>query len=366
MIPERNEYNLSHKSVSTLKLGRLQTITRLAVLPADTFMGKVGILARVSPFERVLLADLTYDIYAFFQPWRDYYEGFDLSTTNRWKRFILDQGRTGNSSLSTFVDSNSSDRRYPYLQISGGSFRKDIPWTYYRMLETAFEHPDVGAHLMLNQPNAPYVKNMPKTGRDADTEASVDPFSVVTPDKPTRWWGERVMKPRTLYTSLRKFRLGVRPQKALTVSAGKVTVDLATLGFEGMKARRLTQQNVVNRRANLQTFLNSVYGVAPRDWNSAIPELLAHQRGKARVSDVISQGDDRLGQKVSHAVAYLELDIPPVSSLNTVGFGSSLFSAQSLSFVTRVIVLTTKLAMVSFSLTLSFSAKVRMLSLVLI
>ena len=70
MIPERNEYNLSHKSVSTLKLGRLQTITRLAVLPADTFMGKVAILARVSPFERVLLADLTYDIYAFYQPWR--------------------------------------------------------------------------------------------------------------------------------------------------------------------------------------------------------------------------------------------------------------------------------------------------------
>lgn len=305
MIPERYGYDLSHKSVIPLNIGRLGSIARLAVLPADSFSGQVNVVARVSPMHRYLLTDLTYDIYWFFTPWRDYYEGKDLNSANAWKRFILSQGRNaGTSGLQRFLFNNDADRRYPYLMIGGGAFRHDIPWSYDRMYECFFEHPDISAHNMFGSPSAPLVKNYPKTGRDADTEASITP--VLDTDKDLRWYGRRIMKLRTFETSLRQFKLSSSPTYAIQGNQ----IDLARLGYEGQKERRVAQQNLQNRRANLQSFMSQVFGVAPRDWNSAIPELLASERATARVSDVISQGDDRLGQKVSHAVAYFELRLP--------------------------------------------------------
>ena len=138
MIPERTEYNLQHKSVVALKMGRLQTVSRLPVIPGDTFMGKIGILSRLSPFKKVLLADLQYDAYTFYCPMRDYYEGLGLDSVNVWRRFILDQGRTTN--LGAYL--NTTAQRRPFLKLTQGTYRRDIPRSYYRFHEGFFEDPD--------------------------------------------------------------------------------------------------------------------------------------------------------------------------------------------------------------------------------
>ena len=309
MIPERTEYNLKHKSVVALKMGRLQTVSRLPVIPGDTFMGKIGILSRLSPFKKVLLADLQYDAYTFYCPMRDYYEGLGLDSVNVWRRFILDQGRTTN--LNAYL--NSTDQRRPFLKLTQGTYRRDIPWSYYRFHEGFFEDPDFNAARLFGSNAAPLVKKCKKTGRDSFTESSLDPNlgTSAGEENPVAWYGEKVSKLKTIYTSLRKEPLGDKPTASLEVSSGNVELDMTRLGYEAQKNRRETIQNTYNRRANLQSFYQSVYGTKPRDWNDAFPELVAHQRANARISDVISQGDERLGEKVSHGVAYFELNMPP-------------------------------------------------------
>lgn len=95
----RNSYDLSHYAHVMGRLGRLQTITCLPVLPGDSVEMNISGLIRFTPMRRETVQETQVDICAFYVPSRHVYptlptmlrEGYDTSTTLTGVALTLEQ-----------------------------------------------------------------------------------------------------------------------------------------------------------------------------------------------------------------------------------------------------------------------------------
>ena len=314
MLPERSLYDWTFRYPHALAMGRLKVFYRDNLLPGDGLSCNTSFFVRLRDFRFFQLTPIRFDVFWFWEPLRDYYAGKNITVSGgKWQEFLLDQGRSGASSLGSYLfDAPSGDDHYAYLQWLGGRMRHDVPWVYDRFYEHFIRPVDENSDKLFDRPNAPYVKLYPLTGRDAETSTSTTP--ALPSDDYTREYGRKVPKPPGLLgpNSLRRVPLGVDPVASLTVDSGSVQVNLSDLGFAGNQALRQANQQTYNRRASVSSFLNSVYGVGPRDISHAYPILLAHETVHSDIFDVIGTAGDEHGRKISVGAGTFQVGFPEV------------------------------------------------------
>ena len=91
---KRTKYDLSHLSLQTYKIGRLQTLSQIPVMANDSIKLHMGIIVRQAALRREIVADPIVDIFAFFVPHRHIYD--------QWIEFIR-QGVDETINLPTFT-----------------------------------------------------------------------------------------------------------------------------------------------------------------------------------------------------------------------------------------------------------------------
>lgn len=76
-MKKRTHYNLTHQVATMGFIGHLTPFLMMNVNPGDTFSGRIGLLARLSPLKRPLLQDLYVDQYVFYVPNRLLWSGWE-------------------------------------------------------------------------------------------------------------------------------------------------------------------------------------------------------------------------------------------------------------------------------------------------
>ena len=131
---ERNTFDLSHFSVQLGRIGRLQTLTRIPVLPGDSMSVSVAGVWKMSPLRRDLVLDAKVDLFAFYVPHRHIY---DEGSQETWSDFI----RSGNDESISFTTVNNN-RILPYLVCNHrGDIPRYVPAGYNRIWNRYFRPP---------------------------------------------------------------------------------------------------------------------------------------------------------------------------------------------------------------------------------
>ena len=138
---ERNLYDLSHFSVQMGRVGCLQTLTRLPVLPGDSISAQIAGVWKLPPLRRDLVLDAKVDLFAFYVPHRHIY---DEGTNTRWSDFI----RSGNDESISFP-TVSNNRKLGYLVCNHrGNIPLYIPAGYNRIWNRYFRAPTAESDIL--------------------------------------------------------------------------------------------------------------------------------------------------------------------------------------------------------------------------
>lgn len=180
---DRYPYDLSHYSLITGQMGRLQTVACIPVVAGDSFDVNVEGLLRLSPLRRPLVVDVRVDHFAFYVPHRHVYgddwitfmkEGWNEGVTFSGINTALAGGRT------CHLFGTTASGVVPEWQVVG----------YNQIYNRYFIHPTVTAEIAENNvPSdnatraygrvAPHLKTLHTTGvgnkiTAADHEVDVD------------------------------------------------------------------------------------------------------------------------------------------------------------------------------------------------
>ena len=127
---KRNLFDLSHFAIQLGRIGRLQTLARIPVLPGDSISAEIAGVWKLPPLRRDLTLDAKVQLFAFYVPYRHIY-GDD------WLDFI----REGNDENVVFSQVNNN-RILPYLVCNHrGTIPRYIPAGYNRIWNRYFRTP---------------------------------------------------------------------------------------------------------------------------------------------------------------------------------------------------------------------------------
>ena len=127
---KRNLFDLSHFAIQLGRIGRLQTLARIPVLPGDSISAEIAGVWKLPPLRRDLTLDAKVQLFAFYVPYRHIY-GDD------WLDFI----REGNDENVVFSQVNNN-RILPYLVCNHrGTIPRYIPAGYNRIWNRYFRPP---------------------------------------------------------------------------------------------------------------------------------------------------------------------------------------------------------------------------------
>ena len=191
-IIERNWYDLSHYSLMTGDIGRLQTLTNIPIIAGDSFDFEIESVFRLAPLRRDLVLDAKVDLYAFYVPYRHIYG-------DNWIDFIK-QGIDEAITFSTITPSRDN-WHWGGPRLTSGSARPLWIYKGYNQIWNRYFRPPTDTTNELTVASAESVagdatpqsdaygypvarlKTVPTTGVDITSDASDRRVSLVDTDK---------------------------------------------------------------------------------------------------------------------------------------------------------------------------------------
>ena len=241
---------MHHTTVNRGLIGGLIPFMRLEVEPGSTWSGKCGLLIRLSPLQRALLADVYVDTYIFYVPHR--------LVWSEWTDFLAE-------GPSTWV---TSPRTVPVV-----TYTHDALWYDEPNLEQKSAFPVYSYNLIFNEffrdPDFPAVSPTAKSST-AD---------MCWPVSPKRHWINQI-----------RDNLEVENPATVDTSGATVTVEeiLRSVAEQKDKMKKATYGS------RYVDILRS-YGVKI-DYNMLQrPEMVAHSHGQLNITDVVASDAANLG-----------------------------------------------------------------------
>jgi hypothetical protein len=148
-----NDFSLKHRSMRTGGIGRLQCLTYIPVLPGDLIEISMKSLFRLSALRRFLITDAVIDIFAFYQPYRHFYDQDFID-------FIKD-GRDETYTFPTYT-TTSPQHYLPYI-VNGNTIPQHLLGGYNRIWNEYFRLPSDTASILAD--NAQILEATDSEGR---------------------------------------------------------------------------------------------------------------------------------------------------------------------------------------------------------
>ena len=110
----REQVSLNHKVIQLIKLGRLQTVTRIPTLPGDSLNGHINVFIRFNPLRRPIPFDCRVQMFCFWNPYRwTYPQWYGNAFMNRDFSSANVTTITPKVPLPVFLLNNPPDRKIP-------------------------------------------------------------------------------------------------------------------------------------------------------------------------------------------------------------------------------------------------------------
>lgn len=275
-MPNRSQFDLSHFIFQSGKVGRLQTLSVLPVLPGDSISINLNANTRLASLRRSLIVDASCDLFAFYIPHRHVYPG--RGEDNLWLKMIREGVTTTVTLPSTTLNDvygclgqRAMSGAYPKWRVDG----------YQRIWNRYFKHPTDDEDNLFYQP-------------------SLD----------DRRFGQICCHDKVVWTT------GLDPSKSKSlghdvykpaVAESKASIDLWKLAEQHTVFNNLSQRDFFSTR--YRDIIQSVYGSDVNHDVEEIPTLLGRSRNYLMGFDIDGTADANFGQTSSKAFGNTNLGI---------------------------------------------------------
>ena len=275
----RQRYDLSHKVMQALKIGRLQTVARIPTVPGDSLSLSVNAFIRLNQLRRPVPFDLRCDLFAFWLPLRWTYTALKEMIT------------TGDNPATSFTTATMEEGVRACSLLANGLVLSQLPRhirdDYIRIWNHYFRNP--------SDPELTYV--------DATYGAT---------QTDNEWYGLPCGAMKTMPTAL---RYNYDPLQDHLIS----TADMpASEGHYEIDVRQVPQQLAKWREEMFREWTGkrfeevheNLWGVAPPSDAAQVPISLGRSERWFSSTDVNGTAGDDLGKVVGKSVTAARLRCP--------------------------------------------------------
>ena len=288
-MPSRNSFDLSHFCFQAGKIGRLQTLSVIPVLPGDSISININGNTRLAGLRRSLITDAAMDLFAFYVPHRHVYPG--RGEDNLWLKLIR-EGVTSDVTLPT-TTLNKTYQCLGQREISGvvPKWRVD---PYDRIYNRYFKHPtDEDFSLFGASSNFGPKPSPEPTPQGAMSDS--DRYGLACCHDKLVWT-----------TGLDPARSKSKGHDTFDPGSSS-TIDLWKFAEQHTVFNNLSQRDFFSTR--YRDIIQSVYGSDINHDVEEIPVLLGRKRGYLSGFDIDGTSDGNFGQTSSKAFGNTNLNI---------------------------------------------------------
>lgn len=288
----RSLWDLSHKVIQLLRVGRLQTIMRIPVLAGDSLSGSVSAFIRMNNLRRAVPFDLRADIWGFFVPYRFEYE--NLHDTLQAER----------DATSTEVPSLTLADHIPAVLVNGAATQtipKHLVTDYLRVWAHYFRDPHDG-----NDPDA--VPADTTLNRAYQTGAGTDDDPHVFHPEPR--FGVRIGALKTFHSAMMQKppRTESIPIDVVDASANSYALNVTKIPGAMAQWRQDTVQDWT--AARFEDLHKALFGVSPPVELEKVPDYLGCSKRWLSSIDIDGTAGAELGDVVGKLTGAVTWKLP--------------------------------------------------------
>ena len=281
-VAGRGVWDLSHKVMQAMKIGRLTTVCRIPTLPGDSLSGRVDVFFRANPLRRPVPFDLRLDLLGFWQPYRWTYPTIYSFNTN-WQEVTAPTSAISEVTTKGHIDALLLNTG----ALSGAKVPAHLVYDYTRIYNHYFK-----------EPHQTDVANTVLDGTDNDTNHYGMPVGNI----------EDYQSSTNLTTTPGGSGERLEPIDVINASTNSYALDVSELGHTIAEWRqgRVEQWMGVRFEEEFAAF----FGTRPPAEVAKVPEFLGRSSKWLSSHDIDGTSGDQFGSAIGKMTGYASWRMP--------------------------------------------------------